>query len=309
MTTKLVSLGYTGAGWLDVGYDFEKLMMPSCQIGFASKPMMSRSVFQFGREVQDIRRTKSAYINDVPEISLNLSFEPETKLLSRLLYILARKRNEKLRFKYQDKDSGISWQFDEIYVSSLSFSVSEHTILSVSMTFFVMTDSIYYGWDELELNEVGRDTLAPITLPIGYYRWKLKGQDYWEIPDVTEFSFGFTQEVIPQYECRGKLSDEAPTARNIHFGLPSITFGLSQTMHLKTETRYNDVRTQMNRQNNLLENKLTFCLYNVDSGYFDDIFELTGVKEISSTPELIGNGFKIVKRDYSVSGRLEVLNA
>ena len=80
-------------------------------------------------------------------------------------------------------------------------------------------------------------------------------------------------------------------------------------MHLEGEADYNDIRTQMNLQDNLLENTVTFSLYNVDNESFEDIFELTGVKEISSTPELIGNGFKIVRRDCSVSGRMEVLNA
>ena len=308
MGTRLVSLGYTGSGWLDLGWDFQKLMMPSCDLSFRSRPMKSRSVFQFARTSTDRWRTQSAYINDVPEIQLSLTFEPEPPMLRRLVEMLVKDRSRKLRFRYLDKDGGISWQFDEIYFSSFSFDVSEHTVLSVRMDFFVMTDSISHGWDELEMNALGHDVIAPISLPIGYYRWRIADGNNYEIKDVTQFSLGFSQEVIPQYECRGKNSDQAPVARHVHFNLPSITFGLSQAMHLKGGAEYGDVRTQMNQLRNILdnENTLVFSLQNVSNQLFERLFYLTGVKETAATPELIGNGFKIVKREYTVAGAMEM---
>lgn len=307
MTARLVSLGYTGAGWLDVGYGFEKLLMPSCTLAFETTPMLSTSVFQFAREVQKIWRTKSAYINDVPRVDLSLSFETDIDLFKKLMMFIIKTRNNKMRFKYTDKDGGITWEFDEIYVTSLNFSVTEHSILQLSMTFFVMVNTISYGWDELEINKIGHDTIAPITTPIGYYRWRLiYGNNRQELEDVTEFNFGFTQEVTPQYECRGKNVNEAPVARDLLFGLPALTFGMTQTMHLKGSSQYNDVLTRMNKTiDNLYETRLFFNIYDIRVKQYLELFSMSGVKEISSTPTLIGNNFKTIRREYSVFGTLE----
>ena len=205
-----------------------------------------------------------------------------------------------------DKDNSIQWYFEEIYITGLNFNVSEHTILSVTMSFFVMVSSIYYDWKELDMNAIGSNTIAPIKTPIGYYRWKLLyGRNNVEIQDVTEFNFGFTQEVKPQYECRGNKSQTAPAANDLLFGLPSITFGYSQTMHIKQNASYDDALTQMNDLVDLDQTKLSFQLYNLKTRRYEEIFILTGVKEISSTPTLIGNNFKVIRRECNVFGTVE----
>ena len=307
MTTRLVSLGYTGEGWLDVGYDYKKLMMPSCSLSFETTPMVSNSVFQFAREAHNIRRTKSAYINDVPKVNLSITFDPEHDFLKQIISFIVRRRNTKMRFKYMDKDNGIQWLFEEIYLSGLNFTVSEHTILTLSLSFFVLTDSIFYEWKELEMNKIGNNTIAPIRTPVGYYRWKLLyGQNRKEVPDVTEFNFGFAQEVKPQYECSGKNSRTAPSANDILFGLPSITFGYSQTMHTKDGSIYDDVLTQMNQPRNLEDTRMHFQLYDAKNKRYDEIFDITGVKELSSTPSLVGNSFKVIRRECAVYGAMEV---
>ena len=305
MPTGLVSLGYTGAGWLDWGDGFKKLMMPGCNIQFETTPMVSNAVWQFARAVHAVRRTRSAYINDVPRVELNVTFDPERAMFLRLLRFLAETRNSKMQFKYTDHDSGIAWTFPEIYAASFGFNVTEHSILSVSMGFFVMTDSISYQWDDRKLNARGHDTEAPIRKPVGYYRWKIQDGDFRDVPDVTEFSFEFRQEIKPQYECRGKDSDEAPVARNLLFGLPSISFDYTQTMYRKGGSDYGDTLTRMRRQDELLETRVHFLLHDAGRGRYDEAFVLSGVKEVSSVPTQVG-GFKTVRRECAVYGTLEV---
>lgn len=296
-TTTLICSGYTTAGYLAIGNDvFNKISLISYSASFLNKPIQSQGMAGFATSVNNINRTRGAFILDVPEISCDIEFEVELSLLVDIVNTLKNSRNTFFKVKIRDEASGIEWLFDECYIASFSFSVQKDSILSVNMSFFVQPNTISYSSGNREVLAIGTDRTIPIRQPIPYYSWRILGAE--ELPDVLEFSFSFSQQIIPKYECGGGDTMLAPVAEKLLFELPVMEFEYTQLLVKSQQINIQSSSTTFHINEEEL-NEDDFIINVMGS----DLFRLTGLELIEYTPELLGT--PSVKKKYSVNGMIK----
>lgn len=228
---RLVGKGYGVLASIDFGDGYGGVFAASLAIGASVNALQSQGAVGFANGVASVRRTKGAWISDVPTTSLSISIEPSPSLFQKAVSFVATRRNEKVGLKVVDEAGGINWEFSECYVSELSFDVSQDSILALSLSLVFMSDRIDYSW--------GRpDTPSPLGASQGripyselmpYWKWEIS-----ELRFVTGFSFSFTQPVTKQYSCRGVADERAPEATTVLFGLPEISVGVEKVIHSKS---------------------------------------------------------------------------
>ena len=293
-STTLICDGFTAAGFLDG----TKLSLTSYSASHHKKLMQSNAVWKHATSVNSVRRMKGPYIQDVPTISCEITFEPELSLLQTIINKLITARNSVFKVGIKDHSSGINWIFDKCYVQSFSFDVSINSILAASASFFVVPEYVSYVWSDRANNAYGSDNLLPITTPIPYYAWKLSDANS-EIKDISEFSFSLNQTITPKYSCSGNQSLLPPAATHLLFGLPTIEFGMTRLM---TKSGSIDFSSDMGFTNH--KSKIEMDTDKISFAVRENVlFELTGLTEIEKTPTF--EGVPAMRTTYSVNGILK----
>ena len=299
-STTLICDGFTAAGFLDE----TKLSLTSYSASHHKTLMQSNAVWNHATSLNTFRRTKGPYIQDVPTISCEISFEPDADLLKNIIDKIIDTRNAIFTVGITDSASEINWDFSECYMQSFSFDVSMDSILSASASFFVVPEQLSYTWSDRTNPQYGSNNNLPLKTPIPYYAWKiskfLEGETK-EITDITEFSFSFNQSITPKYACCGSSENTAPSATHLLFGIPTIEFGLTRLMvksgsFIECESSVEDFTSHKDKTT-LDTNKLLFAIRNTN------LFELTGLTEIEQTPTF--EGVPAMRTTYSVNGILK----
>ena len=293
-STTLICDGFTAAGFLDN----TKLSLTSYSASHHKTLMQSNAVWKHATSVNSVRRMKGPYIQDVPTISCEITFEPELSLLQTIINKLITARNSVFKVGITDHSSGINWIFDKCYVQSFSFDVSMNSILAASASFFVVPEYVSYAWSDRGNNNYGSDNLLPIENPIPYYAWNLSDVNS-EIKDISEFSFSFNQTITPKYSCSGDQSTFPPAATHLLFGLPTIEFGMTQLMTKSGDIDFSSDKdgTQHGSKAEMDTDKISFAVRD------NILFELTGLTEIEKTPTF--EGVPAMRTTYSVNGILK----
>lgn len=295
-STTLICDGFTAAGFLDG----KKLSLTSYSASHHKTLMQSNAVWNHASLLNTFRRTKGPYIQDVPTISCEISFEPDITLLSNIINKIISTRNAIFTVGITDSASGIKWIFSECYIQSFSFDVSMDSILSASASFFVVPEQLSYTWNNRTNPKYGSDKTLPLMTPIPYYAWKISNSSR-EITDITEFSFSFNQPITPKYSCCGCSEKTAPSATHLLFGIPTIEFGLTRLMVKKGSfSAYENSSENFTLHKDkatLKTNKLLFAIRDTN------LFELTGLTEIEQTPTF--EGVPAMRTTYSVNGILK----
>ena len=291
MSTTLICDGFTTSGFLDG----KKLCLTNYSASFRKNLMQSNAALKHGVSVNNLTRTKGPYIQDVPTISCEISFEPDETLFDTIISKIIDTRNSKFSVLLNDSSSDIDWLFDESYVESFSFGVSKDSILSMGMSFFVVPNTISYSWGNRKNIPLG-ETSLPIEKPIPYYDWKILQGDGKEMKDTLDFSFSFNQPITPKYSCSGTNEPIAPGASHLLFGLPTIEFGITSLMAKRDDLDLS--KDNQGTNYNIKEDLDNDCL----SFYIKDKFKfkLTGLTELEKTPSF--DGTPSMKTTYSVHG-------
>ena len=295
--TLLISGSYTPYARLSIGASGRKISLTGFSATFRKNKVISNGAWRFAESVNSVAQHRGAYFQDVPSIDLSITFEIEADFLEDIFDILRTERNRAFEVSFYDQDSDISWQFEECFLSSFSFSVGTNTILSVSMSFFVRVDGISYSWGLRELHAINQTDL-PLTDPVAYYEWNIRNTRG-EIPDITEFSFNFTQQLTPKYGCLGVQSDTAPISTHILFGLPEMSCTITQLMHKSDSIDFSGDKegTHMNRRTSFDSDSISFGIRE------RDIFTLTGVSVKEVTPSFDGS-YHTYTTNYDIHGIL-----
>ena len=293
-STTLICDGFTTAGFLD---DM-KLSLTSYSASHHKTLMQSNAVWNHATSFNSLRRMKGPYIQDVPTISCEITFEPEFSLLQTIMTKLITARHSVFKVGITDHSSSINWIFDKCHIQSFSFDVSMNSILTASASFFVVPEYVSYTWSNRERNNYGADNLLPITTPIPYYAWKLSDVGG-EIKDISEFSFSFSQTITPKYSCSGNQSTLPPAATHLLFGLPTIEFGMTQLMTKSGDIDFSsDMNGTYHRSKTEMDtDKISFAVRE------NVLFELTGLTEIEKSPTF--EGVPAMRTTYSVNGILK----
>ena len=295
--TTLLCGGYTTAGFLGIGAGSipTKISLTNYSATLRNTLIQSQAMLHQASDVTTVKRTKNAFILGVPTITCDISFEIGFSLLNSLFSVLKSKRNDVLKAKITDKASGIAWDFDECYLQSFSFGVQQDTILSANLSLFVQPNTVSYSYTDRSLIEVGNDTVIPLIQPIPYYSWKVG-----DIEDIIDFSFSYSQQVTPKYECAGDdQALKAPIAEKILFGLPSIEFEYTQLMAKGSVIDIDgDNKTRHVNEAELDIDKLTLEVMG------KSLCDLTGLALVDSTPNLIGS-ITSIKKTYIVNGTIK----
>lgn len=320
--TRLVCQGFTNAAWLATpeNSSYTKVSFTNFSCTFNNTIIQSQAAMGFANSVKKVRRTKGPFIQDVPKIDLSIEFEVDRKLLSEIVKSVVEQRNGKFKVKFTDHATNMTWEFSECYMTSFSFSVSGDSILSVSLSFFVLIDEINYSWEDRIPKKYGEDKILPIETQGGgravipYYDFSLKYRDE-KINDVISFEFSMTQSVEPKYECSGSNKKFAPTTDHLLIGLPEFDFSYSafiggENGKVKYYNNYdkngNGKADTFHKTNNDL-NDDSIAIYIRNGGYSSDrekLFELTGCKEISASPS--SGAFPSISRKFIVDGVMKI---
>lgn len=300
--TTLICGGYTAAGYLGFGLhsDPDKISLTSYSGTFRTNVIQSQAMLKYATDVNTIERTKGAFILGVPTITCDIGFEIEYGMLKDIIDTLIEERNKVCKVIIQDYSSRIEWNFDECYIQSFSFSVQADSILSVNLSFFVQPNTLSYSFEDRTTEAKSRgldgaiDTDIPIRQPIPYYAWDLDGID-----DVLEFSFSFSQQITPKFECSGDMiAEKAPIAQKLVFGLPTMEFEYTQLLNKSGEINIDsDNETYHSKEEDLEEDCLKIKVRD------NDLFTLTGLKLIEETPNLTGT--PSIRRAYLVNGTIK----
>lgn len=332
--TTIICQGYTTSAFLSFeGYFSEtKISHTSFSCEMKQNVLQSQAALAYADGVNTIHRTKGPFILDTPAISLTLSFELGPYLLSQIIKAIAKKRNVKITVKLDDKATNMSWEFSECYLTSFSFDVSENTVLSVSLGLFVRTDYIFYNWSKRTVWKGSEEALpiknaegmgasvsltdATMTGLIPYYAWGIAFSGS-SLQDVIGFSFSFSQEVIPKYECHGGKNKFANAASQILFGLPAIEFstkqfkgGTASSVKYGNHSGGTENKSEAEEISSITSGqtetfKKTFTNDNIDVKlYGQKLMTLTGCEEISLTPSW--DTFPMVEKTFLVNGTVTV---
>lgn len=291
-TTTLLCGGYTSAGFLGVGSESipVKISLTNYSATFRKTLIQSQAMIRQATDVNTVKRTKNAFIHGVPVITCDISFEIGFSLLNSIFGMIKTNRNKILKVKITDKASEITWGFDECYLQSFSFGVQQDTILNANLSLFVQPNTVSYEASDRILIPKGEDEVIPLAQPIPYYAWKVGN-----IEDVTEFSFSFSQQLTPKYECSGGTETKAPIAKKIIFGLPVIEFDCTQLLtKASTIDLDGDDTTKHLTEANLEIDSLKLSVMG------ESLCTLTGLVITDVTPTLLG--VPSVKKTYSVNG-------
>ena len=251
MSTTLLSSGSASFAEIALGAgSYTRISLLEYASTFQKTMMQSGAAWRLASGVNSIRRLKGPYIQDVPVVSLELSFEPEEELLASMFKLLKESRNERIKVRFQDPASKIDWAYPECYLQSFSFQVSENTILAVNLSLFVRMDEVHYSRSK-RTSIAGGENRLPLKRPIPYYAWKLESD--FDLEEVRAFNFSFTQAVTPKYGTVGSAASAAPAFSHVLFGLPAIEFGVTQVMHGSYDI---DFRTDRNGTQHNLDRKL-----------------------------------------------------
>lgn len=320
--TRLVCQGFTNAAWLATpeNSSYTKISFTSFSCTFNNTVIQSQAAMGFANSVNKIRRTKGPFIQDVPKIDLSIEFEIDRKLLSEIVKSIVEQRNGKFKVKFTDHATSMTWEFSECYMTSFSFSVSGDSILSVSLSFFVLIDEINYSWEDRTSKKYGEDKILPIKTQgeeravIPYYDFSLKYRGE-KINDVISFEFSMNQSVEPKYECSGTNKKFAPTTNHLLIGLPEFDFSYSAFIGGE-EARvkyYDDYDKRENGEAHAFHKRYddlnddSVEIYIRKGGSSSDrekLFELTGCKEISAVPS--SGSFPSISRKFIVDGVMKI---
>lgn len=221
--------GYTAAGSLAInGGAARRLLLSEYSASFAQTLMQADGMMDFAGTAASVRRTKGAWVADVPTITSSLTFAPAPPILGELCDFIRTARNRPLGITLTDAAAEIQWKFPGCYLKEISFGGAEDEAASVSLDLFIPTDTVEYEWEDRELvkyaetpglaNGVGQEAFVHL---IPYWAWDIKIEGM-SRHDIVEFKFGFSQPIKPKFECRG--ADSLSQAAYLLFGLPEITF-------------------------------------------------------------------------------------
>lgn len=300
--TCYASLSFDGSGEATDDDDGHvKLAVKGFNAAFHKTKVFSSGVWRFAKAVNKIEQHRPAYFQDVPTVDLSLNFELEKKLLKKFFEILSEKRNAPFTVEFHDPDSKLDWKFDYCYLTSFNFSVDRDSILEVALGFFTYVDHVSYGWQE---RNIPKDDLyikkLPLKDPIAYYEWKVTDKNGSEIPDITGFSFDFSQTVTPKYECAGNSSPSATPAEHLLFGMPEMGLSITKFLHKEHKITFDEEEpgTKMGNRKEFDDSKLTFALGD------DVMFSLSGVDEQDVTPSFFSGTYMEYTTVYTVHGKL-----
>ena len=302
----VICSGFTTAVQIAFSNTYQKISKTSFSVTLRKAIIQSQGTWYHASGINSFNRTKGPYIHDVPVIECSLTFEASKNLITSIFQFITSNRNNKIKVKLTDKDSGIDWEFKECYLQSLSFSVSKNSILSVSLNLFVRTDEVNYQWSKRTSNAQGNDTTLPLSSDdsfIPYYTWKItSGSADTEIDDIVDFSFSYTQNITPKYMCIGSSGDTAPAASHLIFGLPMIEFSLTQLIYKAKTMNYTTGASGTNHvraaSDDLNKDYLNFYIMGVK------LFTLYGITEIEHSP--VFEDTMTCKTTYSVNGKITV---
>ena len=322
--TKIICQGFTKSARIDIppGSKWEKVSLKSFSCTFNKNILQSQAAMAYATSVKNVRRTKGPFLLDVPSIDLSIEIEVYRDMFNEILNAIANHRNEHFRVNFIDHASGINWLFNECYVTSCSFSISEDSILSVSLSFFVVTDRINFDWNQRSIGDRFGNEELPIRPQyesrgvIPYYDFAVgMGDGSNTLADVMGFSFDFSQSVEPKYECSGSNHVYAHSASHLLFGMPNIEFTLTIFMGgVNDRVNYGDHTSNANGTATTFHDTIrslnndTIKLYirkkQRNSREYEKVLTMTGCVDVSMSPNF--DTFPSHEHKYIVNGILKV---
>ena len=279
--------GYSTGGYIDFGEGYRHVPVTAFTVSMDRNMMVSHAAVQYGMDVNRIRRTQGAFVHDLPSIGLAVDYETTERVFNEALDVIASNRNRLLKAKIEDDTNNMNWVFSECYLQSFSFGARENQLVTPSVDFKVVPRTFGYDWETKDVSKLGLGTTHPLDRPIPYWNIRLREKD-----DVTEFDFKFDQAVTPKFTCKGTTSSEPPIPDYYVFGLPSLSFSMTQVMYegdgtgdISTGTRVKDIDGS---------SKVT-----VQVGG-NSVLTINGLAVRSVSPSL--DGVQLIKTEYEVLG-------
>lgn len=305
MATMLRIQGYSGSLKLDLknrAFPFLVSML-SYDLTISRKIMDSEAHWGFYQTqgFNTHERFKGVYLDDCPEYGLDVSFDLTLPILEDIVAYFTKRREEAVSSIFADAINDIYFEFDEMYISGVSFGVSENETAVVNMSFILRESRVkYLLCSDIDLER--KSTVIPFddnNKLMPYYFWGLVSNLYAGYC-VTSFTLDWRQNLTPMYECGDSDEELAPAFAGLVFGVPEISLSLTTFMCCNLDIDFDKyVGTQL-KTNGALDAENMVFNYNRER-----IFELTGLVVKSYAPGIVTNGWYNSRYEMGVYGILK----
>lgn len=246
---KVLLKGYSGYAQIDK----RNVLMTSFSLSMNENILQSQGVGKLYYENNGnghFTRYKMNAVRDYPGYEFSIGIEADYGTLDHFLKKITEKFHAFVNVKFEDRASGILYEFDKCCLTSFSMSVNTDSVAMASFSFVTFKDEIEvkyckkgydrnagrnapgaegYGSSKHGNADGDGNLVGAVLMP--YWAWGIETTDsygkYLNDDDLYEFSVSYSQQVIPKYGCHGVQSDKAPEPTKIIFGVPEVKYELT----------------------------------------------------------------------------------
>ena len=206
-----------------------------------------------------------SYLSDCPDGKLSISYEASSTDIINLFNFLKNNRTESCIVNLEDETYQLSFNFNECFLTSASFSVNENSLIVINLEFYIPLDNSYMFSINGITNPIEKtERILPTDLCV-FYRFSVKLTNE-EVKNLIGFTYNFTQNINPLYGMLGSYEDKAQKCYKVIFGIPEITMSLSifaadsNTQDMSILSGYTDIDIR-NQNIELLYNTTSLVKY------------------------------------------------
>ena len=301
MATKILTPGYTWYATLDGS----ALSITSFGMDVTRNLIKSNAPNGFNTTHKNIKlfqKHVSQILPDWVDVKVSLSAQATEALIGKLFTHIATKRNTAMKVYAKDVASGTVFDFQECYLTSFGFDISEGGVLVVNLEFFVVfdyTDSSntfsFSAYSDGGVKE-NHSPFSSTVKMIPFTNCSIEGQG-----DLISINFSFTQEITPKFGMQGNSSTVPLQPYKLLFGLPTMTLGYTQMTQSGVSISTYNMLTEYHKDLASTGHSKTIICGTKKLVCYDCVLE-------DFTPTIADkSSYTIVEYNYSVVGKLNAI--
>lgn len=247
MPTQILTPGYTWYATLD-GF---ALSVTSFSLDITRNLIKSNAPCGFTSskdKPETIKKLMSQILPDWTQVKISISSQATQALMNLLFSHISTKRNKVLKVLAKDAASDTEFKFDECYLLSFSFDISEGGVLIVNLELMAIVAQDTYVFSINKYTNGGKtQNHSPFNSTVkilSYLDCTING-----LYDIISLNFNFSQDIIPKFGMIGQFEEPGtesprigpPQPYKLLFGLPNITLGYSQMTTLGASVGLKDM--------------------------------------------------------------------